>query len=194
VEAGRDAEEINMNKALSVLIYTGGTIYLTAAMTGPFWAVYVDKVGGDFETAGIAVAILFFVRGLASIAISKFENKFKETEFFLVAGGMLRSLGFLGYILATSPIHLGLISFVLGIADAIIYPAADALFSRHVDKKTDVAQWGWWEVMESWGTAAGALIGGVVVTQFGFNSVFGLMAVVSLLNALVILILPRRVL
>ena len=183
-----------INKALSILIYTGGTIYLTAAMTGPFWAIYVDKVGGDFETAGIAVAILFFIRGLASIFISKYENRFKETEYFLVVGGILRSIGFLGYIFATEPIHLGLISFILGIADAIIYPAADALFSRHVEKKKDVAQWGWWEVMESWGTALGALAGGFMVTYFGFNGVFITMSVVSLINAVVVLLMPRRIL
>jgi DHA1 family multidrug resistance protein-like MFS transporter len=183
-----------INKALSVLIYTGGTIYLTAAMSGPFYAIYVGNVGGDIEVAGMAVALLFFVRGLASIIIAKFENKFKETEFFLIAGGLLRSLGFAGYIFAREPIHLGYISFILGIADAIIYPAADALFSRHVKKGQDVAQWGWWEVMESWGTALGALLGGFIASIFGFNAVFFSMALISTINALVILILPRKIL
>lgn len=183
-----------INKALKILIYTGGTIYLTAAMTGPFWAVYVNKVGGDFEIAGIAVAILFFVRGLASIFIAKFENKFKETEYFLVAGGLLRTLGFVGYIFVSQSWHLGIISLVLGVADAIIYPAADALFARHVDKNIDVSQWGWWEVMESWGTALGALIGGFLVTYFGFVGVFIFMAFVSFVNSFVILILPRKTL
>lgn len=182
------------NKALSVLVFTGGTIYLTAAMSGPFYAIYVGKVGGDIEVAGMAVAILFFVRGLASIIIAKFENKFKETEYFLIIGGLLRSIGFAGYIFAREPIHLGYISFILGIADAIIYPAADALFSRHVEKGQDVAQWGWWEVMESWGTALGALIGGFVATIFGFNAVFVSMAIISGLNALIIFALPRKLL
>lgn len=183
-----------INKALKILIYTGGTIYLTAAMTGPFWAVYVDKVGGDFEVAGIAVAILFFVRGLLSIFIARFENKFKETEYFLVFGGLLRTLGFVGYIFASQPWHLGIISFVLGAADAIIYPAADALFARHVEKGVDVSQWGWWEVMESWGTALGALAGGLLVTYLGYTGVFVVMASVSFLNSFVILVLPRKTL
>lgn len=187
-------KRLKINKALSILIYTGGTIYLTAAMTGPFWAVYVDRVGGDFETAGFAVALLFFVRGLASILISKFENKFKETEYFLVIGGILRAIGFLGYVFATKPIHLGMISLVLGIADAIIYPAADALFSRHVDRKADVQEWGWWEVMESWGTALGALIGGILSMTVGFNGVFVVMSITSFVNAFVILLIPRKVL
>lgn len=183
-----------INKALKILIYTGGTIYLTAAMTGPFWAVYVDKVGGDFEVAGIAVAILFFVRGLLSIFISRFENNFKETEYFLVVGGLLRTLGFVGYIFATQPWHLGIISFILGSADAIIYPAADALFARHVQKGVDVSQWGWWEVMESWGTALGALAGGFLVTYLGYIGVFVTMAFVSFTNSFVILFLPRKTL
>jgi len=183
-----------INKSLLALICTGGTIYLTAAMTGPFYAVYVGQVGGDFEVAGVAVAILFFVRGLASIFISRFENKFKETEYFLTIGGILRTFGFLGYIFAKTPIHLGLISFILGLADAIIYPAADALFSRHVKKGQDVAQWGWWEVMESWGTATGALAGGFIATAFGFNGVFITMALVSAINSGVIIFLPRKLL
>jgi predicted MFS family arabinose efflux permease len=183
-----------MNRALKVLIYTGGTIYLTAAMTGPFWAVYVGKIGGDFETAGIAVAILFFVRGLASIVISRIENKFKETEYFLIIGGFLRSLGFMGYLFATEPLHLGVISFILGLADAVIYPAADALFARHIDKRKDVAQWGWWEVMESWGTALGALLGGFLVTLLGFNGVFMAMAAISFINACLLTLLPRKLL
>ncbi len=183
-----------INKALSILVYTGGTIYLTAAMSGPFYAIFVGKVGGDIEVAGMAVALLFFIRGLASIIISKFENKFKETEYFLIIGGLLRSVGFVGYIFAKEPIHLGYISFILGIADAIIYPAADALFSRHVEKGQDVSRWGWWEVMESWGTALGALIGGFVASMFGFNAVFLAMAIVSALNAVIVFALPRKLL
>jgi cyanate permease len=183
-----------VNKALSILIYTGGTIYLTAAMSGPFYAIYVGRIGGDIEVAGMAVALLFFIRGLASIIISKFENKFKETEYFLVIGSLLRALGFAGYIFANQPIHLGYIAIILGIADAIIYPATDALFSRHVQKGQDVAQWGWWEVMESWGTALGALAGAFIATLFGFNGVFLSMTLISLLNALVIMVLPRKIL
>lgn len=156
--------------------------------------MYVNKVGGDFEIAGIAVAILFFVRGLLSIFISRFENKFKETEYFLIIGGLLRTIGFVGYIFATEPWHLGAISFILGTADAIIYPAADALFARHVQKNVDVSQWGWWEVMESWGTALGALAGGFLVTCLGYTGVFITMAFVSFLNSFVILLLPRKTL
>lgn len=52
-------------------------------MTGPFWAVYVAKIGGDIEVAVMAIALFFLIRGLASNAISRIENKYKETKIFI---------------------------------------------------------------------------------------------------------------
>src|SRR3989344_2802459 len=118
-----------MKISLLILILSVGSIYLSTATMAPFYTSYVGKVGGGFEVAGVAAAILFFVRGLASIIVGKIENKYKETEYFLILGSVIRGFGFLGYIFASHPVHLGIISFFLGLADAVVYPAADALFS-----------------------------------------------------------------
>lgn len=183
-----------MNLSLLVLILSTGSIYLATAVMTPFYATYVGRLGGGFEAAGTAAAILFFVRGLASIIIGRIENKYKETEYFLVLGSFIRGFGFLGYIIAASSFHLGIISFFLGLADAIVYPAADALFSRHIDQGQDVSQWSWWEVTESWGTGLGALLGGFMATTMGFNFAFIFMALLSFLNAFLILLSPRKLL
>ncbi len=167
---------------------------MAMAVMSPFYTAYVEKLGGDFQVAGTAVAILFFVRGFASIIIGKIENKYKETELFLALGSTIRCVGFLGYSIATTSIHLGIIAFLLGLADAVVYPAADALFSRHIDPDNDVSEWSWWEVTESWGTGAGALIGGFIAGTMGFNAAFYFMAGLSLLNAIIIFLLPKKIL
>ncbi|MBU0727196.1 hypothetical protein KKA95_00765, partial [Patescibacteria group bacterium] len=64
----------------------------------------------------------------------------------------------------------------------------------HLDDNREGTEWGAWESMNYFTTAIGALAGGLIVTRFGFNAIFVLMAALSYMSASYLYILsPKKV-
>lgn len=93
-----------------------------------------------------------------------------------------------------SIIALFLVQALIGLGEAIYSPAFDAVYSKHLDKKHSGIQWGAWESTNYFTTAAGAIIGGIIVTSFGFQSLFVVMGILCIGSALYIYSLRRNVL
>ena len=70
----------------------------------------------------------------------------------------------------------------------------DAIYSKHLDKHKAGREWGAWESMNYFTTAFGAIMGGLLVTGFGFNIMFVAMAILCFFSAAYIYLLPRKVL
>ena len=81
---------------------------------------------------------------------------------------------------------------IIGFGEAIFWPAFDALYSRHLDKNKEGIQWGAWEAMSYFTAAFGAVVGGYLVTQFGFIAMFIIMGVLSFASAIYMAVLPKK--
>ena len=183
-----------MNKALGILLFVDSLVLLAGAMIGPIYALFVDKIGGDLLTASITFAVFSIVSGIATFLIGKFEDLMKEQELALGGGYFLSGLAYIGYLLVQSPFHLFLTQVLLGIGTALLKPAFDALMSKHLDQNRAASQWGAWESMNSVTLGIGAVIGGIIVINFGFPTLFVTMATLCFTSALFIFLMPRRVL
>ena len=53
-------------------------------------------------------------------------------------------------------------------------------------------EWGLWESMNYFSLAAGAVIGGLIVTYHSFNALFILMSVLCLFSAFYLYLLPKK--
>jgi MFS family permease len=182
------------NRALRILLSTNGMILLAGAMLGPIYALFVDKIGGDLMDASIAGGIFALVAGVTTLITGKFSDKLKERELVVVLGYGIMGLGFLLYFWVDSIMFLFIVQAIIGLGEAIYSPVFDALYSRHLDKHRSGAQWGAWEAMNYFTTAVGAVIGGAIVTMFGFGYLFILMAGLCFLSGIYILFLKRSVL
>lgn len=182
------------NRALRILLITNAMVLLSAAMFGPIYALFVDKIGGDLLDASLAGGLFALAAGVTSLLSGKYSDKIKENELIIVAGYLIMAIGFFLYIFVSSIYQLLLIQILIGFGEAIYSPAFDAQYSKHLDGHKSGKQWGAWESMNYFTTAIGAVVGGFVVTVFGFNTMFLIMAVISLLSAIYIYYLPRRVL
>ena len=87
-----------------------------------------------------------------------------------------------------------LVQIVISFGEAVYAPAFDAVYSKHLDGRKAGQQWGAWESLNYFTTAIGAVAGGIIVTQFGFNMMFIIMAILCLGSAIYIYRLPRRAL
>lgn len=185
---------LSFNKALRILLSTNAMILMVAAMLGPIYALFVEKVGGDLMDASIAGSIFALVAGLTTLVFGKYSDKVKENELIIVLGYIIMGVGFLLYFWVDSIIFLFLVQALIGFGEAIYSPAFDAVYSKHINKHKSGTQWGAWESINYFTTAIGAVVGGGLVTFFGFQILFLIMAILSFSSALYIYHLKRNIL
>ena len=171
-----------MQRELKILLLASALSMLAGGLFGPIYAVFVEEIGGDLLTAGAAYAAFAIAAGILVFFISRWEDHVKHQEKLVVIGYFLSSIGFLGYLLIKTPLHLFIVQIILGIGEAVGIPAYDGLYSKHLDKGKFVSEWGLWESMYYIVLGISALIGGFLANIYGFKLLFTIMFILSILG------------
>jgi MFS family permease len=182
------------NKALRILLITNGLVLLAAAMLGPIYALFVENVGGDLLDASLTGGFFALAAGVTTLIAGKFADKNKRKELIVAFGYAVMGLGFLLYIFVNSIWFLFGVQILLGFAEAFYSPAFDALFSKHITKKKACREWGTWEAINYFSIAIGAAIGGLIVSNFGFNPIFIIMSALCFVSATYLFHLHKKIL
>ena len=148
-----------MKKGSIILITIFAFFTLAAEAFAPVYAVFVEQIGGDLLTAGSAFATFALIAGVLIYFIGKWEDRFKHLEKFVVIGFCIKTIGFVGYVFVSKPIHLFMVQIILGLGEAITFPAYDALYSKYLDRGKFASQWGAWEAMAFITAAIAGIIG-----------------------------------
>lgn len=183
-----------VTRPLKILLSTNGLYYMAGAMIGPIYALFVEEIGGDLLDASYAFSVFAIAAGITAYISGKYTDQIKENELIIAFGYFIISIGYFYYIFVGSVWQLFISQALIGLGGAVYSPAFDALYSLKLKKNNAGMAWGMWEIMYYFTTAAGALIGGFVVTYFGFTPLFIIMGSLALMSALYIFILPRNVL
>ncbi len=186
--------QLFFNKAIHILLLTDGIVMLAGAMLGPIYAIFVEEIGGGLLDASFAGGIFALAAGITTLISGRYSDKIKENELIIVLGYIIMGIGFALYLIVRSIEALFLIQIVIGFGEAIYGPAFDAVYSKHLERKKSGFQWGSWEAMSYFTTATGAILGGIIVTRFGFDAVFVIMSFLCFGSALYLYFLPRCVL
>ena len=142
----------------------------------------------------LAGGIFALAAGITTLIAGRYADKTKKDEYVVILGYLTMGVGFFLYIFVNSIWFLFFVQVLTGFGEAIYSPAFDALYSKHLARTKAGREWGAWEATSYFTTAVGAVIGGLIVTGFGFNAIFIIMSLLCLLSALYIYHLPKRVL
>src|SRR3989338_6830420 len=134
-----------MQRELKILLFVSVFINLAGGAFGPVYAVFVKEIGGDLLTAGIAQSIYALAAGALMFVLSRWEDHVKHQEKLVVLGRIFTVIGYFTYMFVNSSMSLFAAQIFLGIGTAIIAPAFDSLYSKHLDKGKFASQWGVWE-------------------------------------------------
>jgi predicted MFS family arabinose efflux permease len=186
--------EKRFNKALRILITTNTAMVFVVGMLGPFYAIFVQKLGGDIAFAGFSWAVFAIVAGVLTILFGRWHLKVKEQELLLVLGYLIRGVVFLSYAFMTSIPQLIFTQVLWGIAVAFGSPAFDATYSLHTTKDDSIVQWGQWEGIAAIAQGMAAIIGGILIQSIGYMPVFLGMSIICFILGIYIWRLPREVL
>ena len=183
-----------LNKALRILLLTNGMILIAGAMLGPIYALFVEKIGGDLLDASFTGGIFALVAGFTTLIAGRYADKIKENELIVVFGYLIMGLGFLLYTTVKSIWFLFFVQALIGFSEAVYAPAFDAIYSKQIIKDHVGRAWGVWEALNYFSSAIGMVMGGFIVYQFGFNTLFIMMAGLCFSSAIYIYFLPREIL
>lgn len=180
-----------MRSELKILNAASAFNVFAVGLFGPFYAVFVDEIGGGAVVAGSSYSIYAIAAGILLFITSRFEDRVDRTDKLIVAGYLLTAVAFFSYTLVEKPVHLFLVQGLVGIATSIKSPAFDELYSQNLDRGKEASEWGVWESMAWIVTGLSALTAGIVVERFGFDTLFILMGTFSVFGTLLSLRLLR---
>lgn len=183
-----------LNKALRVLLFTNSLILLAGGMLAPIYALYVEKIGGDLLEASLTGAVFAIAAGITTLFMGALSDKVKEEEFIVIFGYLLMGIGFFLYTQVNSIWTLLGVQVLVGFAESFYSPAFDGLFTKHIPKTKRASAWGFWEAMNYFALAFGAIFGGIIVFNFGFTPLFLLMSALCFLSSIIIYLQPRKLL
>lgn len=150
----------------------------------PFYAIYIQKLGGNVELAGTSWAVFLIVSGVLILALASLESSIKDKRALYIFGLFLRGISFLIYIFISTYYELILAQILLGISVALVNPSFDALFTKNTTKADALNDWGGWEGFTAISAGAASLLGGYFIQNFGFTYIFVGMATLTFITAI----------
>lgn len=173
-----------MRRQIRLLLAGSYLWYFGEGLLGPLYAVFAQKIGGDILEITGAYAVYLITMGVISVLVGKFSDNHSK-EKIMLAGYALNAVATFGYLFVNAPAMLFLVQGLLGVAAALATPTWDSLFSKYLDKKRAGEEWGLSDGGPHIVMGISLLFGGVVVSYFGFETLFIIMGTMQAIATVV---------
>lgn len=182
------------NGALRALFLYNGIFVGAAAMLGPLYAIYVEKFIDGVTSVSISWSAFLISTSIFTLIVSRKGDAVKEKKLLLLAGYLIRIISWILLIFVHNLITLVLVQILLGLGESVGTPAFNAIFAEHLDNNKHISEYSIWTLIFNLSSAAGILLGGIIVYQFSFKVLFLLMSGLSLIAFVGILLKPKKLL
>lgn len=141
----------------------------------------------DFELGeiGIITAIYPAVWGLGQLFTGKMSDYFCKKS-MLFWGMFLQGIALLFFVFATSFLHFALLSSILGIGTAMVYPTFLATVAENTHPHDRAKSLGIFRLWRDLGYAIGAILTGLIADAFGINASIVVIGILTIGSALLI--------
>ncbi|MFA6397659.1 MAG: MFS transporter [Candidatus Paceibacterota bacterium] len=160
-----------MNKGYKILVTASLLSSLSEGLFGPFYAIYVENIGGSILDIGQTMAVFAITTGILMMIMGKVSDKINK-QFVVILGYVLYALGTFGYLIINNTWQLFILQIIFAIGTACLAAPWSALFSKFIQKKTEGLQWG----LEGGGQhiifGLAVFVGTFIINQWGFGVLF----------------------
>ncbi len=177
-----------MSKINRFLLAASFTAYFSESLFGPIYAIFVKNIGGDALTAGATYGIFAIVGGIFIFTIGRTKFFRTHTRALIVLAFGMFALGGIGYLIVRNPEQLFMLQIFMGIADGILEPSWNGLFSANLSEEQSVHFWSIFGAGQKIAVGVGDLLGGLLVAIWSFQTLF---IIVTCLNAIATIIASR---
>lgn len=173
------------DKMLSSVTQAGLVNNLNDGMIWGLLPVLLISRGFELGEIGKLASIYPIVWGFGQLVTGKMADHF-PIKWMLIWGMLVQGLAILGLIWAESTLSFILLSVVLGLGTAVVYPTfltAIASGSHPVQRAESLGTFRFWRDL---GYAVGALISGIIADHFGITSAVVFIGIATLISSLII--------
>ena len=171
---------MKINKSLKVLFTLNSIFVFGGSLFGPLYAIYVQGLDNKIVTVSLSWAVFMISSTVFMYFVSKYGDKVKEQEYLLAGGFLVRAIAWLGYLFVTNVTGLIVVQIILGLGEALGTPAWNAIFAKHLDGHKEIMDYSNWNIINNLLVALSTILGGVLVTYFGFSVLFLAMSMLAL--------------
>lgn len=183
-----------MNKSLKLLLTINSVFMLAGNLIGPLYAVYVQNLGASIAVVSGTWSVMLLSTTIVNLILIRYGDKIKEHEFYLIGGFIFRAIAWIGFVYAHNITAIILLQIVVGMGEAVGSTGFDTIFAEHLDKLNHIRDYAVWKSISNVITAIATIIGGFIVTYYGFSPMFWVMGIAALGCAIFTYLLPRRAL
>ena len=180
-----DLEGSRANPLARLLLVTSSLWFLGEGMLGPLFAVFSEEIGGDVLEIAALWAAFLITSGVCTATIGAWADRKGRHEVFSLVGYVGNACVTFGYLLVDAPWQLAVVQVMLGVCSALATPTWYVLFVRSISHQPE--RQGFWlglsSGQEEVATGVAALMGGVIVSTWGFRPLFVVMGGVQLVAA-----------
>jgi MFS family permease len=172
-----------MNIKYKILLIAGFLCNFGENLLGPFYAVFVQKIGGSLLTIGYSHTIYLISSGFLIILVGKLSDKWNK-EWITVLGYSLLAISALGYIFISHPWQLFVLQIIAAIGTACLASPLTSLMSHNINKENEGFQWALSGGGEKIIIGLAVLIGTYLVKYFGFTILFIIIFIIDTIATL----------
>lgn len=191
-----------VNKIIKILIMSDFFLNLGWGLLSPVFALFIlqeitfNNPIKAAEVAGFTALFYWVTKSFIEIPLGRFLDKKdgeKDDFWFMTIGLFIVGLLPLGFLISSQPWHIYVLQIVRAVGMAMTLPSWLAIFTRHIDKGKEAFEWS----LETTSIGAGAGIagglGGIVASMFGFNVLFYLVSMLTIIAAILLLFIKNNV-
>lgn len=182
------------NKALRILLIFNSIFVFASSLLGPLYAIFVSGIDSKIMSVSFSWAAFLISTTICMLLLRKWGDSLKEKEYFIMASYLIRAIVWFLFPFISTLFMLVILQVILGIGEALGTPAFCALFAEHLDDGKHIEEFTDRKLMVCFSEVMGVLAGGIIVSKFGFKSLFMIMGILALISFIGILLQPRELL
>src|ERR1035437_10185424 len=170
---GRNPSHFHVNPIVKTYIISDSLLWSAWNFVTPIFAIFVvnNINGGNIESASFGFSTYLIARVVLELIGGKMlintSDKIKMK--MAISGMLLASIAYLGFAFTKEVFYMYFFYIIAGMGLGIASPAKNSLFSIHLDKNKEAAEWGISDAITFAGMALAAALGGFIVKTFGFQ-------------------------
>lgn len=154
----------------------------------PIYAIYAASLGGSILSIAIIYAAYYCLCGILFLFTGKHTDRVKMKEDLLIVAYSIMAFASLSYTWITNTVELFFVQILLGFANTLQAPAWTYFYATYISKDAIGTEAGYMKggTYIMYGLAIS--LGGLIVSAFGFDTLFYIMAAMQGVVATALLI------
>lgn len=190
---------VHISRFIKRFILADVLLFAGWGFVDPIFSVFIIRqiAGTTLVTIGIAVALFWFVKSSLQVPIALFLDKTdgeRDDFYALIIALILVGVSAFGLALSTRVWHVYLAQLVKAVGFSIYVPSFSSLFSAHLDRGHRSLDYSLDSTFVGFAMGITGLLGGIMATWLGYDSLFIMAGIFALFGAAVLLTVPNLIL